>query len=447
MAEQENGDQMDQVTELTDLVKRLSVKYTSETPVSHLKKQGQYFTIEKELLCRLLDDYKPHAKTDTTISILEPACGTGCVIAECLRWTQNKQAIPLMITGVEIEDKLAEQTAETFSEYENVQIVKSDFLVYNDQQEYDLIIGNPPYFETKLTAEQKGEYKDILCGRTNVYSLFIYRSIQMLKQGGELRFIIPRTILSGKYFSKLRRYIHDHCDIVDIVKFSKTNMFSKALQSVIILKLRKRKSNDIPTGNCILELISDVYFVKNKHLLTTHNNHTTTIQSLGCRVKTGGIVWNQHKEELESERKPETAPLVMASNLKTNCLILNDKSTAQNDQKQNGQTNTRQTTAKKQYMRVTGKNSKYLESGPCVLVNRIVGMDPPKLNVVLVRDTTIKFFVENHVNIITGPLESLETIKTSLQSPGTIKFMGELLGSTQMSQHELECILPITRNE
>ena len=442
MAEQGKIDKMDQVTELSDLVKGLSVKYTSETPVSHLKKQGQYFTIEKELLCRLLDDYKPHA-TNTSISILEPACGTGCVIAECLRRIISTTAVK--ITGVEIEDKLAEQTTETFSAYENVRIVKSDFLVYNEDQEYDLIIGNPPYFETKLTAEQKREYKDILCGRTNVYSLFIYRSIRMLKQGGELRFIIPRTILSGKYFSKLRRYIHDHCDIVDIVKFSKTNMFSKALQSVIILKLRKRKLNGIPTGNCILELTSDVYFVKNKHVLTEHSGQTTTIQSLGCRVKTGGVVWNQHKTELESERLPETAPLVMASNLKTKCLILNETQNDQTqNQKQNGQTNTRQTT-KKQYMRITDKNNKYLESGPCVLVNRIVGMDPPKLNVVFVRDTPNKFFVENHVNIIKGPLESLEMIAKSLQTPRTISFMGELLGSTQMSQHELECIVPITK--
>ena len=443
MTEQENGDTMNmEVTELTDLVKRLSVEYTSKTPVSHLKKQGQYFTIEKELLCRLLDDYRPNTinTTNPTISILEPACGTGCVIAECLRLLSNT---PVMITGVEIEDKLAEQTTETFREYENVRIVKSDFLVYNEDQGYDLIIGNPPYFETKLTVEQKQEYDEILCGRTNVYSLFIYRSIQMLKQGGELRFIIPRTILSGKYFSKLRGYIHDHCDIVDIVKFSKTNLFSKALQSVIILKLRKRKSNSTPTDNCILELGSDVYFVKNKHLLTTDQKQTTTIQSLGCRVKTGGIVWNQHKTELESERKPDTAPLVMASNLKTNALVLNGTQPPAKTKK----TEARET-AKKQYMKITDKNKRYLESGPCVLVNRIVGMDPPKLNVVLVRDTdpdSCKFFVENHVNIITGPIEALEMIKTSLQSSETITFIGELLGSTQMSQHELECIIPITK--
>lgn len=419
------------LTELSELVKNLSVKYTAETPVSHLKKQGQYFTVHPELLKKLLEDYK--GDKSNTINILEPACGTGCIIAECLRL-----GCRVTVTGVEIEKKLAKQTVEAFEEHDNVRIVESDFLVFNNpiQQQYDLIIGNPPYFETKLTAEQKQEYSEIVCGRTNVYSLFIYRSIEMLKEGGELRFIIPRTILSGKYFSKLREFIHKHCDILDIIKFSKTNLFSRALQSVIILKLRKRAREALGSNNCVLRMgESTIYFVKNKQAITAHNNdQTATIQSLGCRVKTGGIVWNQHKTELESERKPETVPLVMANNLKTKTLVFEQTATQQ--------AKTR-LSEKKQYMRITDQNKKYLESGPCVLVNRIVGMDPPKLNVVMVRDVTEKFFVENHVNVITGPIESLETIAKSLQSSETITFIGELLGSTQMSQYELECIVPI----
>ena len=62
---------------------------------------------------------------------------------------------------------------------------------------------------------------------------------------------------------------------------------------------------------------------------------------------------------------------------------------------------------------------------------------------VLERSVEKKFFVENHVNVITGQLRKLEIIERSLKEEFTTEFLNELLGSTQISQYELECIVPI----
>lgn len=95
-------------------------------------------------------------------------------------------------------------------------------------------------------------------------------------------------------------------------------------------------------------------------------------------------------------------------------------------------------------MRRTEKNERFIERGPCILVNRIVGLDPPRLNAVLVKDANKQFFVENHVNVINGgSLENLERIHRGLKGNEMLEFIEELIGSTQISQHELECILPI----
>ena len=400
--------------EIISKVETLSLKYTNETAKGHLKKNGQFFTVDQELLERLLDDYAWGSNT----SILEPSCGSGTIIAECIRATDSK----CKIKGMDIEECLVESTREIFKGYDNVEIMKGNFLNAAFDEKFDLIVGNPPYFEMSLDEKQRKEFKEIICGRVNIYALFIYKSIQLLKEGGELRFIIPRTILSGKYFSKLREYIHEKCDVIDIVKFNKSNMFKKALQSVIILKLRKTTN---PKDDYVIRLDGKVYCAKNKEKLVIENS--TSIKSLGCRVKTGSVEWNKNKELLRCEKADDTLPLVMASNLKDGHLVYFNGGS----------------TAKKQYMKITKENENRIQSGPCIFVNRIVGLDPVRLNVVLEKRVEKKFFVENHVNVITGELSKLEIIERSLKAEFTKEFLNELLGSTQISQYELECIVPI----
>lgn len=96
-------------------------------------------------------------------------------------------------------------------------------------------------------------------------------------------------------------------------------------------------------------------------------------------------------------------------------------------------------------MNITDQNKHLITVGPYILINRIVGIDPPKLNVYFQRDngTESKCFIENHVNFIKGPIENLNKIYNSLKDPRTVKFIKELIGNTQLSQYELENIIPI----
>ena len=275
--------------EIIENVEKLSLKYTKSTDKAHLKKNGQFFTVDKDLLQRLLDDYNFEGKGT---SILEPSCGSGTIIAECMRAAGSEEC---KIKGMDIEECLVRSTREIFEGCENVEIMKGNFLEATFEEKFDLIVGNPPYFETSLDEKQREQFKEIICGRANIYALFIYKSIQLLKEGGELRFIIPRTILSGKYFSKIRKYIHEKCDIIDIIKFNKSNMFKKALQSVIILKLRKTTN---PSDDYVIKLDGKVYFAKNKDKLMLEG---VRIKDLGCVVKTGSIEWNKNKEILTKQ--------------------------------------------------------------------------------------------------------------------------------------------------
>ena len=68
----------------------------------------------------------------------------------------------------------------------------------NFPREYDVIVGNPPYFNLKLD-EIKKKYPNenfgaVATGRTNIASLFLKKYVDSLKNDGYLGFVFPRAL-------------------------------------------------------------------------------------------------------------------------------------------------------------------------------------------------------------------------------------------------------------
>lgn len=415
--------------ELEKKIHDLSIKYTTETDKDYLKQFGQFFTLSPEILSNLTGGLKLPKKA----TILEPSAGTGAIILECMKHFKN-----FSLDAIEIDKNVYDKTKVLFNSLPSSvgalpHMINADFLTHDfKEKRYNLIIGNPPYFE--ITKEMRKniseEFKEIILGRTNIYSLFVYKCIKLLKPKGQLIFIIPKTILSGKYFSKLRTFIHKNCNILDIIKFDNNKLFKKALQSVIILKLERVS---VALQDYTLTIDNELYFVKDPTQLSL-NVDTTTISKLNCTVKTGNVVWNQHKELLCDNKIETSLRLTHSSNIKENNLVLNNVDPALNNE-----------TSKKQYMTINDQNQHLITTGPYILINRIVGLDPPKLNIYFERNNgeESKCFIENHVNFIKGPVEQLTRIYNSLRDPRTITFIKEFIGNTQLSQYELQNIIPI----
>lgn len=383
----------------------LSNEYTNNTDKNHLKKFGQYFTLSTEILNKLLSD------NQTFKQILEPSCGFGSIILECLKIDINCN-----IDAIELDQSIYNKTTELFTDYHNVNIINDNFLNHQFDKQYDLIIGNPPYFELPKNDRlfYSSNYNEIYNGRVNIYSLFIYKSINLLTNNGHFIFIIPKTILSSISFLKLREFIHKHCNIIDIIKFDNNKLFKKALQSVIILKLQKITN---PNNNFKLTINNNLYFIKNFGNLFL-NEQTTTISKLNCKVKTGCIVWNQHKPLLNNIKTDNNLQLIFSENIK-------------------------QISNKKIFVTMTESNKQSIISGPFILVNRIVSNGVLNTFFQQSNNDDTKCFIENHVNFITGPLEHLTRIFNSLSNPKTITFLNEFISNTQVSQYELENIIPI----
>jgi type I restriction-modification system DNA methylase subunit len=126
-----------------------------------------------------------------------------------------------------------------------------DSLAFDWRQEYpyilenggfDFIVGNPPYVTLQKNSgfdPAESIYSQIVDGPANAATLMIGRSIELLKPGGLLAFLLPRTILYVDSYNKLRSYLLQNTHIVQIIDLGAKFKDVRGEQVVLIVKKQK----------------------------------------------------------------------------------------------------------------------------------------------------------------------------------------------------------------
>ena len=187
------------------------------TKIKHIKKDwGIFFTPQwvVDFMVNLIDEKLLDL---SNIKILEPACGI-CQFLHGIK--KNKKHIfdnASLRVGVEINKEVIEYINRN-NLAQDIEIIHSDYLLWNANECFDIIIGNPPYgipslsehYTIRVDNETKKKYKEIYetwYGKYNVYGAFIEKSIKLLKDRGQLIFIVPATFMILDEFKKLRSFI------------------------------------------------------------------------------------------------------------------------------------------------------------------------------------------------------------------------------------------------
>jgi type I restriction-modification system DNA methylase subunit len=105
---------------------------------------------------------------------------------------------------------------------------------------FDVVIGNPPH-GAKLSEEERDfflEKYQVAKGYKNTASLFIERSVQLLKEGGIVGLVIPKSLTFSQKWNVTRKYILQNLKLLEIADISKA--FPGVLLEQIILLCRKK---------------------------------------------------------------------------------------------------------------------------------------------------------------------------------------------------------------
>lgn len=391
-----------------------SIDYLKNTDIKKRKKLGQYFTPKsiRELLLSKLP------KKDNA-DILDPACGSGEFLLSCKKYFKNP-----ILYGFDIDKKLINISSKLVK---NASIKNFDFLNIDiNKKKYDYIIGNPPYFELKLNEEIKKKYFDIIKGRVNIFSLFIKTGLDLLKDGGYLAYVVPPSMNNGAYFSKLREYIIKNSSLEYLHIIDGADNFHLANQKVMLIILKK--TNSKKSSKYIFKKNGITIFTEDKNFLNKSYKNTVSLKDIGYTVKTGNIIWNEHKEKLTNDKNNSTL-LIWASNINNGKIIIG------------------YTKGKPQYIKNISND--LIIKSRVVVVNRITGSSKD-INIKAAIVNEKEFVCENHVNVIYMSKNancnySLEDIFKALQDKTNIKVMRLISGNTQISKTELERLLPIIK--
>jgi len=342
---------------------RLGNLYSIESVQKDKKHKGQFFTPFT------ISDFMGGLASTTEskeIEVLDPGCG--CAILSCSlieHLVKSSNLISISLDVYETDNKVINYTKSSISYLghwlngQNIkfksEIIQDDFILSNIniisdsiftsevKPQYDYIISNPPYFKLGKDDSRTKACLNIINGQTNIYSLFMAVSSRLLKEGGEMIFITPRSFASGRYFQSFRNDIFNRLSLTFIHLFNtRKDTFAKddVLQELIISKLsskndsseisisysngisdlgeakvREYPKNEIIDTNTPEKIIYLPVNDREDRILNLFKSWDGNMEKYGLRISTGPVVSFRAYESIAETQSDDTVPLFWLHNV------------------------------------------------------------------------------------------------------------------------------------
>lgn len=222
----------------------------------NINKKCQVFT-PFEYVQKLLD-YIGYRNNLYNKKVAENSCGDGNILIEIVkRYILDGISVGLPIADIKLglerdiyaaeidqahidncTDKLNALVSVYGITQVNWNIYNGDFLKLNLVDEFDYVIGNPPYITYKEISDEnrvflRDTYETCYHGKFDYCYAFIEASIKSLKINGKLAYLIPSNIFKNQFAKLLREYIVE--DLTDIYDFTNQKLFKDKLTASAII--------------------------------------------------------------------------------------------------------------------------------------------------------------------------------------------------------------------
>ena len=183
---------------------------------------------------------------------LEPSAGDGAFL-QALR-QRGRDCV-----GIEIDPRVAPAGA-----------LVQDFFAYPVTEQFDTIIGNPPYvrFQDIPPATRERLPMERFDARSNLFLFFIEKCVHHLKPGGELVFIVPREFIKLTAAKKLNAWLYGQGSITDFLETGDSSIFGPYVPNCAIFRFEKgRRDRTLHDGRRFTEVAGQLMFLREDYTL------------------------------------------------------------------------------------------------------------------------------------------------------------------------------------
>lgn len=231
----------DSFVALYNFIKNNISKYSSQ----NLSKIAEYANADREMLaafytpkqvCFDLVKELPNFDSKNIINVLEPSVGMGNFIEVLSERYPNKKII---LDVIDIDNKVLKllNTLLSKNNFKNIEVnyIHNDFLLYETDKKYDIVIGNPPFGKID-NKNLIGKYRKILNpyndNTKNIFALFLEKALSL---GDFVSFILPKSLLSAPEFNKTREMIENNHTVKSIVDFGEKGFENVKIETIGIV--------------------------------------------------------------------------------------------------------------------------------------------------------------------------------------------------------------------
>jgi type II restriction/modification system DNA methylase subunit YeeA len=288
---------------LGNILKSTPKRAKLEESKTHRKEQGIYYTpfyivdyIVKNTVGEFIKTHTP--EEIRRVRILDPACGSGSFLIRAYKelenyWKQNSDFAQLTldseefyskrveilrnnIFGVDLDPKAVEiaqlnlllQISEKKQRLpllqNNIKVGNSlidehsisdkafkweeEFQEIMKEGGFDIVIGNPPYVRIQNLGDKETDYfsNNFQSAFRNydIYLLFVEKSLKLLRENGDVGFIIPSKFVNADYGLGLRNVISESKTLHRFVDFKDIQIFGDATNYTCLLFLKNAENSN-----------------------------------------------------------------------------------------------------------------------------------------------------------------------------------------------------------
>lgn len=188
--------------------------------------------------------------------VLDPSCGSGVFLVESLRRIidKNLEFKPTLasddlkdiltsnIYGIDIDRDAIQMTIlsiqltlfdyldiDEIKNFKMPQLLNKNFFVddffnldgaFNSLNDFDLIVGNPPWGAKQKSHIDYCQKKDLPISNKQIAQSFLLRVNDFINQSSEIALIVSSKILYNRNASKFRKYFLEHFNLIEVLECS-----------------------------------------------------------------------------------------------------------------------------------------------------------------------------------------------------------------------------------